>query len=56
MKVDVFINNLSRAKDLIKNYIKRLERMKDDSRFDEFKEVKEVMIKENKKLEQEALI
>ena len=56
MKVDVFINNLSRAKDLTKNDIKRLERMKDDSRFDEFKEVIEVMLKENKKLEQEALI
>ena len=56
MKVDVFINNLSRAKDLTKNDIKRLERMKDDSRFDEFKEVIEAMLKENKKLEQEALI
>ena len=30
--------------------------MKDDSRFDEFKEVIEAMLKENKKLEQEALI
>ena len=47
---------LAEAKDLTKNDIKRLERMKDDSRFDEFKEVIEAMLKENKKLEQEALI
>lgn len=56
MNIEILLNNLSLAKDLTKNDIKRLNKMKDDSRFNEFKELFEFMLKENKKLEQEALI
>ena len=56
MNEEILLNNLSLAKELTKNDIRRLNIMKDDRKFNEFKELIEVMLKENKKLEQEALI
>lgn len=56
MNEEILLNNLSLAKELTKNDIRRLNIMKDDPKFNEFKELIEVMLKENKKLEQEALI
>ena len=42
MSVGILLNNLLLVEGLTKNDIKRLNKMKDDSRFDELKEVIEV--------------
>lgn len=56
MNKETLLNNLDLSKNLSKNDIRRLTKMMNDNRFIDFKEVIELMLNENKKLEQEALI
>ena len=56
MNKEIFLKNISYAKELTENDINKLNIYLKDPRYEQFYEVIKVMIKTNKKLEQEALM
>lgn len=56
MNKEIFLKNISYAKELTENDINKLNIYLKDPRYEQFYEVIKIMIKTNKKLEQEALM